>query len=393
MLRTQQFGCRLTGKRYEKNSGTKNVKKANKAAGELQAELSRGVDIHGKVVRWADFRDRYEDECVCHMRDSSSITVMGIFNNFERIMSPDKLSRITTQWISRFQKLRLEEVAPSTIDGDCRVLKAALNWAKMQGYISAVPTFPKLKKARKVKVMKGRPVTLEEFERMLVSVKKVKNLDDESARFLMRGLWVSGLRLGESMGLTWDTWADGIRVDMSGKSTVLLISAEDEKGGQDREYAVAPEFDDFLRAVPEADRTGHVFNVKLSGKVCRNTNTVSKKLVAVGEKAKVKVDERRTRDRKTKKVSTKVVWGSAHDLRRAFGLRWARRVMPMVLKELMRHKTVLTTEKYYIGIQAQETAAHLRQVMAAEMERQKPKKVNGEVNEAGSETADTHNDQ
>ncbi len=42
----------VTGKRYEKNSGTKNVKKANKAAGELQAELSRGVDSHGKVVRW-----------------------------------------------------------------------------------------------------------------------------------------------------------------------------------------------------------------------------------------------------------------------------------------------------------------------------------------------------
>ena len=59
---------------------------------------------------------------------------------------------------------------------------------------------------------------------------------------------------------------------------------------------------------------------------------------------------------------------STHDLRRAFGLRWARRVMPMVLKELMRHKTVLTTEKYYVGIQAQETAKHLKDVMAKEME-------------------------
>lgn len=46
--------------------------------------------------------------------------------------------------------------------------------------------------------------------------------------------------------------------------------------------------------------------------------------------------------------------------------------MPMVLKELMRHKTVLTTEKCYVGIQAQETAQHLREVMAAEQQRQRP---------------------
>ncbi|MCP4785318.1 MAG: site-specific integrase, partial [Fuerstiella sp.] len=187
-----------------------------------------------------------------------------------------------------------------------------------------------------------------------------------SVRFLLRGLWTSGLRLGEAIGLTWDIWADGIRVDVSSKFTVLLISGEDEKGGQDREYAVAPEFDDFLRAIPESQRQGHVFDVVLGHGICRNSNTISKKIVRIGELAGVKVDERRTKDRRTKQWVKKTVWGSAHDLRRAFGRRWATRVMPMVLKELMRHKTVLTTEKYYVGIHAQETAAHLREVMAAD---------------------------
>lgn len=76
----------------------------------------------------------------------------------------------------------------------------------------------------------------------------------------------------------------------------------------------------------------------------------------------------------------RTVWGYSHDLRRGFGHRWAKRVMPMVLKELMRHKTVLPTEKYYVGIQAQETAQHLREVMAEELRRQSQdstKKVNG----------------
>jgi integrase len=43
---------------------------------------------------------------------------------------------------------------------------------------------------------------------------------------------------------------------------------------------------------------------------------------------------------------------SAHDLRRAFGGRWAARVMPAVLKELMRHKSIETTIRYHAGTNA-----------------------------------------
>ena len=357
----------VTGQRIEKSARTTKKKEAMKRAGEWQTELRNGIDAKGRIVTWSEFRDRYEDDCVSQMKDSTAVTVSGVFNNFERVMRPDRVSRINTNWIARFQKLRLEEVSAATIEGDCRVLKAALNWAKLQGYVTAVPQFPRLKRARKVKQMKGRPVTEAEFERMLKAAAQLPSCDSGSMTWLLKGLWVSGLRLSEALSLTWDIWSDGIRVDMSGESTVLLISAEDEKGGQDREYAVAPEFDDFLKSVSDEERVGHVFNVKLSGRVCRNTNTISKKIVAIGELADVKVDERKVIDRKTRKASMKTVWGSAHDLRRAFGLRWARRVMPMVLKELMRHKTVLTTEKYYVGIQAQETAKHLRKVIETEL--------------------------
>lgn len=55
-------------------------------------------------------------------------------------------------------------------------------------------------------------------------------------------------------------------------------------------------------------------------------------------------------------------YGSAHDLRRAFGLRWSRRIMPAVLKELMRHEDIGTTMKYYVGTEAEETARMLYQM-------------------------------
>jgi len=52
-------------------------------------------------------------------------------------------------------------------------------------------------------------------------------------------------------------------------------------------------------------------------------------------------------------------WASAHDLRRAFGTRWAKLVMPPELQILMRHESIETTLRYYIETDAQTTAAAL----------------------------------
>ena len=49
-------------------------------------------------------------------------------------------------------------------------------------------------------------------------------------------------------------------------------------------------------------------------------------------------------------------YASAHDLRRAFGERWAARLMPAQLKELMRHESIETTLRFYVGTDAQRTA-------------------------------------
>ena len=41
---------------------------------------------------------------------------------------------------------------------------------------------------------------------------------------------------------------------------------------------------------------------------------------------------------------------------RGFGERWASRLMPQVLKELMRHESIETTLNFYVGRNAQTTA-------------------------------------
>jgi len=47
-------------------------------------------------------------------------------------------------------------------------------------------------------------------------------------------------------------------------------------------------------------------------------------------------------------------YASAHDLRRSFGSRWAKKCMPPVLQRLMRHASIQTTMQFYVGLDADE---------------------------------------
>lgn len=100
-----------------------------------------------------------------------------------------------------------------------------------------------------------------------------------------------------------------------------------------------------------------MFNPILYRGVCRRIDTVSSAITSIGESAAVKVDEKPP---KVKGGTPKPVWASAHDLRRAFGYRWSRRVNAMTLRDLMRHASVTTTEKYYVGLSLDDTARMLQ---------------------------------
>jgi integrase len=63
----------------------------------------------------------------------------------------------------------------------------------------------------------------------------------------------------------------------------------------------------------------------------------------------------------------KVKYASGHDLRRSFGERWVHRVMSQVLSELMRHEFTETTLKFYVGRNAERTAATLRTAVPGTM--------------------------
>jgi integrase len=370
----------VTGKQVPTTTGTSKRKEADRVAAKWEHDLQEGRNQSPSKIGWAEFRIRYEDEVLPALAEKTGSTVAGVFNAVEKYMDPQKLVSLDAERISHLQrKLRDDGRSESTIKRHMRHLKAALNWAKRQGMLHEVSVIEMPKRAKSSKMMKGRPVTAEEFERILCKVsqglieagkdrtkkqkpqpkkRRCRKLADipaevvESWTYYLRGLWWSGLRLEESLELWWDR-DDKLCVDLAGKYPMLHIPAELEKGHQDRLLPIAPEFAEFLLATPEAERTGRVFKpmAKRPGAPLPKAHRVGEIVSAIGRVTGVKVHT----DSKTGKVK----FASAQDLRRSFGERWAPRVMPQVLMELMRHESIETTLKYYVGRNAETTSAAL----------------------------------
>lgn len=150
------------------------------------------------------------------------------------------------------------KVKETSIASYLRHIKAALNWAVSLGLIPAAPKIHMPKRGKGQNVMRGRPITTEEYERMLKVVSKVRPKDAGGWQSYLQGLWLSGPRLEESLVLSWDLDAP-ISVDLSGRHPRLRIYAEAEKGHRNRLLPITPDFAELLLAVPEAEREGKVF--------------------------------------------------------------------------------------------------------------------------------------
>jgi integrase len=382
-IRSTKYRDPKTGQETETGD---NRKHARKLAALWEADLNNGLAVGPGAITWAQFRDRYEKEVVPSLAKRTGDKINSVFNTVERILpavASGKLADLTPQALSRLQaELRSAGRSENTIASHLAHLRASLRWAMDQGMIHSVPKIKRPQRARKYyrgSKSKGRPITLEEFERMLDKVEPAliemqrrkavyskrrskkhiaakptlpTAIDPaiiETWRHYLRGLWLSGLRLGESLELYWNR-QDRLCIDLTGKRPMLRIPAECEKGNKDRRLPLTPDFAEFLLATPADRRHGPVFNPTMpTGN--RAVDQAGRVLVLIGELARVGVHT----DSKTGKVKN----ASAHDLRRSFGNRWARRVTTAVLQKLMRHESIETTMGYYVDFDTDELAEDL----------------------------------
>jgi integrase len=251
-------------------------------------------------------------------------------------LHPEKLSELDSASLSRLQtRLRDAGLQESSIATHLRHVKAALKWAYDLGMLVKLPKVQMPKRARGQRHMRGRPITREEFERMLNATDVVRPRDAAIWKGLLEGLWLSGLRLGESLALSWEADA-GISVDLSEKYPCFVINAEAEKGFCDRRLPITPDFAAVLAKTRSEGQVGKVFRVADQFGLDRVSRIISR----IGEKANVVVNKEQSK------------FASAHDLRRAFGARWSSKVTPAVLQKLMRHSSIETTMKFYVDFDA-----------------------------------------
>lgn len=209
------------------------------------------------------------------------------------------------------------------------------------------PAIEMPKAARGQSLARSRAVTTEEYERMLAAVDKVRPADAPEWRRLLAAAWLGGVRLGELVALSWDEGTP-FSVDLTGRRPCFRILAEGQKSGRDEILPMVPAFAELLLATPEAERVGRVFrladqrtNLPLAAhQVSRIAGKVGRRAGVVTNKAEGK-------------------YAGLHDLRRGFCTRWAKRVMPPILRRLARHSSVTTTLAYYVDLDAADLADDL----------------------------------
>jgi len=361
-----------TTRRWKQESTETNRRReAQKVAAKKEAELNEGRYVKPSRIKWSDFCELYGRQKLSGLADGTEARVLATFNWVARLPGFDQpdalLADLTAKRISDLlPKMRDAGLAETTIKTHVGQLAAALRWAERQGHLTKAPAVELPKRDKASRIMKGRPISEAEFEMVLAAVPKVldsctrggKPLPADRAavrswRYLLRGLWLSGLRLREALELRWDGDL-GLRVELGlpGDRPMLRIPAASEKGHKDRLLPMAPEFAEFLLETPERQRKGPVFN-PAARRVHADRlgwQVVSAVICRIGRAAGIKVAAEARGDR------IKVKYASAHDFRRSFGERWASRIMPVQLKELMRHESLDTTLKYYVGQNAQRTA-------------------------------------
>lgn len=353
-----------TRKLKTRSTGCTTDKEAIKFQLALEAELNAREGAAGSLTEFEYATERYKNEVMVTRAEKTQGNWNATKNKVLLIIDPKYVNGIKDTQIGDFTAaLYKQSLAALTVKRHLSYLRTFLKWCKRKRMILTVPDFDLPKRVNK---MKGRPITTEEFERMLAVVPDLFPAELVPGwRFLLNLLWYSGMRLNEALTITWNRSDFCINLDAG--VVRLKIEANAQKSTKAELCPVAPDFSEWLLAeVPPKARRGRVVKASLylDGTPLR-LDTASNKIQEIGELAGVIVEEKPGRLRKLKSGKTKrgpkrVKFASAHDFRRSFGKRWRRKVKSDVLKALMRHASITTTEQFYDDETAEEVEAAIQ---------------------------------
>ncbi len=332
-IKTKSTTIENTGRKREKTA-------ADREAAVWEDELRSGRYQDPSKITWEEFEDAYLDAMEADGKAKKTLQLIHTTFQFAHdILHPNYLRDVTTERLNHWKKELGKGRSQTTVGIYSRHLRAALRWAADN---ELMPEAPKIK-VPKSSGSKGDPVTHEEHGAILAHVEGVVQPSYVDAwRFFLRGLWYSGLRVGEALSLSWEPLNPVAVIARPGEEPVLRFQPKGHKARRAETTPIAPDFADMLLAVPEDRREGKVFR-PWHGAQSIGVNRVGVLFRRITEEAGVP-------------------HVNLHDYRRAFGTRMVmeEEVTVFELMKLMRHRDIKTTLKFYLHLDAQAITGNLR---------------------------------
>ena len=287
-----KFYCPLQQTRIRKNCGTRDRREARRIQRECRERLLNGeyaasggvitagqpqaarrttkTAEPGQGMSWESARERYRQHRAARGRKASLVHSLSridlacrIFEN-ELLPHPEgELMLADCMTLDRFEYLqeqllagaesRFDRRSPNTVNSTIGAVMAFARFCQKHSWIPVVPDVQKLEVEE---VMKGRPVTCEEFERMLAVTPDVVGPNSApSWQFALRVLWETGFRIGDLMDFH---WKDEQHIHSKWKALPTLVIPSSQKNRKLQEIPLLPGLAKLLDAVPDKDRTGWV---------------------------------------------------------------------------------------------------------------------------------------
>lgn len=148
-----------------------------------------------------------------------------------------------------------DQRSANTVNSTMGAVMAFVRFCAKREWITRVPDVESLDVDD---VMKGRPVTGEELDRMIDATERVVGKNEApSWQFALRVLWFSGFRVGDLMDFHWDDERH-IRPMWPNREGIFptITVPSSQKNGKLQEIPLLPELEAFLLEVPKAKRSG-----------------------------------------------------------------------------------------------------------------------------------------
>lgn len=319
-----------SGTRRSRACKSKDPRDAEREAAVFEGQLNDGDECN-IVTIFAIYQEARKDfleeqsKSYRHVMHASVVAFQDAFGWGKDV------SKLNAAHVATLRKNLASRLSESTVNTYLRHIRTLLKWGQNARLIHSVPeikiTDPKISKSIRCDALsRTKMITIRD------ACIRVRHNDFNRWYILIEAMLLSGLRLGEALILSWDKGP--FRIDNNGTYPMFRILAEGQKGKRDELCPIAPGAWEFFERIAVPYRSGRVLEIFFS----RNyvSNVVSEILTdACGERV------------------------TAHDLRRAFGTRWAMKLKPAALMKLMRHTNIDTTMKFYVNVNANDVAEQL----------------------------------